>query len=452
MQKQHLGKYGYSYQAKVITCLLTDVEFSSRMYDLLTPEYFESEPIGWLCAKILRYFSEYHTLPTLDVLHYEIESIENPVTKTEVIAALEESIKYLDSPDLLFIKNSIVSFCRDAEMKLAIYDCVDLAADGKLEAVRSRIDVALKKGEDTNVGHDYLHAVDDRYTNLKREPVSTGWPCIDKIMQGGLSRGELGVVVGPGGSGKSWILTSLCVNALLAGNNVLFISLELSDTYVGLRHDTVLTGVPTDKLKENIESLKVTLKKISGKLTIKWYPTKSLSITGLRSALDKMALLGKKPDILIIDYADLMKLNVERGKRKDESLQELYEELRGISGEYKIPIWTASQTTRESNKEDAEFIGAEMIAESMGKHYTADFMMSIDRRGKRKKTNTAQFHIIKNRFGPDGLTMLSKMDTEHGIVEIYPEGSAGYREVKRLLANEYVGIRTTYENLMEDDL
>lgn len=449
---QTLGKYGYNYQAKVISCLLTDLNFVSRIFDIIRPEYFESEAMGWLCEHILKYFSRYNSLATIDVLKYEVDSIVDDTFKQQVINALGDSCEVAHGDDLLFIKDTIIKFCKEEELKLAIYESVELANAGKLDEIKSKIDSALKRGEDRNIGHDYLHDIDARYTKLARSPISTGWPYIDKIMQGGLSPGELGVVVGPGGSGKSWVLTTLCVNALKAGRRVLFITLELNDTYVAVRHDTVITGIPTDELPSRRDELQRKLNSIQGSLTIKWYPTKSLSIVGLRSYLDRLRIIDQKPDILIIDYADLMRLNSERGKRKDEALQELYEELRGLSGEYNIPIWTASQTTRESNKEDAEFIGAEMIAESMGKHYTSDYMMSIDRRGRRKATNTAQFHVIKNRFGVDGITLLAKMDTVHGIVDIYSPGSREHKDVKRLMSNEFPGVREKFRDLMEDEL
>jgi len=448
---QTLGKYGNGYQAKVITCLLTDIEFSSRIYDVLSPKYFDSEAMSWLVETILDYFGEYHTLATIDVIHYQIESIQDSVFKTEVILALESVVNEIESTDLEFVKERIISFCREEELKLAIYESVDLANSGRLDEVKTRIDSALKKGEDRSIGHDYLTEVKARYSVLARKPISTGWPYIDRIMQGGLSPGELGVVVGPGGSGKSWVLTTLCMNAVRAGRSVVLITLELNDTYVAVRHDTVLTGIPTEELPNKLDVLHDELQNLKGNLTIKWYPTKSLSIIGLRSYLDRLRLLGQLPELLIIDYADLMKLNSDRGKRKDEVLQDLYEELRGLSGEYQIPIWTASQTTRESNREDAEFIGAEMIAESMGKHYTADFMMSIDRRGRRKTTNTAQFHIIKNRFGVDGITLYAKMDTRIGVVEIYRPGSKEHKETKRLIASDFVGMKTKMRDLMDND-
>jgi len=97
---------------------------------------------------------------------------------------------------------------------------------------------------------------------------------------------------------------------------------------------------------------------IKGTMKIEWYPTKKLSLIGLRSLLDRMTLLGEMPEILVIDYADLMKLVPSNSKRKDEELQELYEELRGIAGEYNIPIWTASQANRSSHGDEVSHVNA----------------------------------------------------------------------------------------------
>lgn len=416
---QNLGRYGYGFQAKLITCLLTDVQFSSRIFDTLKAEYFDSESMSWLCNVVLRYYQTYHTLATMEVMKVEIDALDEGIFKDEVIKSLRTAYSSVEDDDLRFIKDSTIEFCKNQELQAAIMESVDLLKLGKYDEVKSRIDAAIKRGEDKNVGLDYLTQIDIRYEDMARSVIPTGFPAVDELMQGGLGGGELGIIVGPGGSGKSWILAKMCTHAMDVGHRALYVTLELAEAYVGVRMDCIMTGIDMSELKYHREQIKNRLRRVPGSMKIQWYPTRKLSVIGLRSLLDRMILLGDKPEVIYLDYADLMKLNQSSSKRKDEELQELYEELRGIAGEYQIPIWSASQANRSSHGEEVQFVAADMISESMGKHFTADFMMSILRKESDKRDNTARFHVIKNRFGEDGRTLFGTMDTSRGIIDIF---------------------------------
>ena len=112
--------------------------------------------------------------------------------------------------------------------------------------------------------------------------------------------------------------------------------------------------------------------------------------------------------------------------------------MRGLSGEFQIPVWTASQSNRSSLEE--QVIGAEKISESYSKIMTADFVMSLSRKIEDKVANTGRIHIIKNRFGPDGLTFPTTMNTATGQIDIYDSGSQGGQTVQNKMNNgsEYV--------------
>ena len=130
-------------------------------------------------------------------------------------------------------------------------------------------------------------------------------------------------------------------------------------------------------------------------------------------------MLGSKPDLVVVDYADLLKVNTK--KDKHEALEDLYEDLRGMAGEYGIPVWTASQAGRSSLEDD--IIEADKIASSYGKVMVADFLMSLSRKVEDKLSGTGRGHVIKNRFGPDGLTFPTKMNASNGDIQIYHEDS-----------------------------
>jgi hypothetical protein len=147
--------------------------------------------------------------------------------------------------------------------------------------------------------------------------------------------------------------------------------------------------------------------------------------------MDKMILQGKKPDVVIVDYADLLRGPAK--EKRHEELEEIIEDLRGMAGEYGVPIWTASQANRSALEEDV--IGAEKIAESYGKVMVADFVISLSRKVTDKLAGTGRWHVIKNRFGPDGITLPSKMNMSNGQINIYAETSVQGKDTKKQMEN-----------------
>tara|TARA_R110000764_G_scaffold357_2_gene1476 strand:- start:377 stop:991 length:615 start_codon:yes stop_codon:yes gene_type:complete len=175
-------------------------------------------------------------------------------------------------------------------------------------------------------------------------------------------------------------------------------------------------------VKENKEQVFSKINKLNGKLLIKYYPPKGVSAKKIEAHIEKMTAAGNKPDLVIIDYADLL---LSHSNNSDSTYGEqggIYIELRGMGGELGLPIWTASQTNRSAI--DSEVIEADKIADSYAKVMNADFIMSISRKAKDKLNNTARFHVMKNRFGPDGITFPSKMDTNTGFIEVFDGNSS----------------------------
>jgi hypothetical protein len=201
-----------------------------------------------------------------------------------------------------------------------------------------------------------------------------------------------------------------------------------------------LTGITLEKIKLHVDKVKETLADIPGKLIIKWFPTKSVSLMGLRSHLTKLKMLGTNPDLVIIDYADLLKFGNSK-LAKYEILEALYEELRGFAGENQVPIWTVSQSNREGLNDD--IIEADKAAGAYAKIFPADFVMSLSRKAQDKLSNTARIHIIKNRFGIDGVTFPVYMDTSRGVINVHSETSSKGKEVSNTMTtdSEYSKLR-----------
>jgi replicative DNA helicase len=435
-----LAEYGFTFQVKVIAAMFTDRSFLQQIADIIQPDYFESDANSWLLEIILAHFREYKSPPSKDVLKVKVTEIDNDILKTAILEQLKEVFRYMESDDLSFVKDEILKFCKNQEIKRAIMDSVGLLKMGNYDEIKNKIDGAMKAGADTNIGLEYKSNISARYAEASRHTITTGWDVVDDLMDGGLAPGELGVVMAPAGIGKSWMLINIGANAMRAGHTVIHYTLELNENYVGQRYDSVLTGINAQTLKNHQDTVQEKMDTLRGDLIVKYFPTKSVGVMGIKAHLEKTMMLGKTPSLVIVDYGDLLKINAK--KDKHEALEELYEELRGMAGEYGIPVWTASQAGRSALEEDV--IEADKIASSYGKVMVADFLMSLSRKVEDKMSGTGRGHVIKNRFGPDGITLPSKINTNNGQFQFFePQTTQGKQTTQ---------VMKTGENVMKKNL
>jgi hypothetical protein len=251
-------------------------------------------------------------------------------------------------------------------------------------------------------------------------------------------------------SHNSWALATIGANALRAGKKVVHYTLELNENYVGLRYDTIYTGIEPGKIPENPQLIHDLVEQIKGEIIIKYYPARTITSHTIQAHIQQMASLGFKPDLIIVDYADLMSATARTDARYQE-LGAVYEELRGLAGELQIPIWTASQTQRSALQD--EVIQADKIAESYSKIMTADLVLSISRKLEDKVNKTGRAHIIKNRFGADGQTFPMIIDAGVGKIEIFDENSAKGVMLKKQMENgEVVTKQNLAKKLLEMNL
>ena len=442
-----LSKYGQSFQSKVVSALITDNKFLDTISEITTAKFFENDANKWIVSEILSYHEEYRKPPTLDVFKSQLSKVDNEVLKKTVVEQLRHVFTQVGNVDLDYIKNEFTSFCINQNLKGVILQSVDLLKAGSYDRIKDLVDKAMKVGQQTDLGMDYIEDYDERTEDLKRTTVPTKWQPINDLMDGGLGPGELGVVVAPSGVGKTWILTAIGAEAVRQGLSVVHYTMELSEHYVGARYDTVFTGTPSAELKDKKDEVKAKITNLKGKLLIKYFPPKGVTVKKLQQHIEKMVTLDNKPDVIIVDYADLL---LSHSNKSDSTYAEqggVYIDLRGMSGELEIPVWTASQTNRSAI--DSEVIEADKIADSYAKVMNADFIMSWSRKSKDKLNDTARAHIMKNRFGPDGITFPCKMNTNTGYIEVYdgtsPDGviaqkeaASGQLETKKLLHKKYV--------------
>ena len=441
-----LTDFGHTFQIKSISALMKNQTFLEQIHDILDEKHYDSDSLKWVVKECKKYYDEYRKCITLDVFKVKTQEVENDVLKLSIVENLKEVFRHLESPDLDFVEDKALDFFKNQTLKSAIVQSVEIMeSKGDIEQIKRLVDDALNAGTERNIGHEYVEHIEDRYSETARTTVPTGWDVIDDLTQGGLGGGELGVIVAPAGVGKTWVLAAIGANSMKRGRHIVHYSLELNEAYVGLRYDSIFTGIANQNLKYHKDDVQKEMEKLDGDLVIKYYPTKSASVNTLSAHLKRITTLGTEVDMVVVDYADILK-DTGGSREVRHALGNIYEDLRGLAGEFQIPVWTASQANRSALDEDV--IEATKVSESYQKIMTADFVMSLSRKVEDKIGNTGRFHVIKNRFGPDGMTFPAKVNTNTGKMEIFEGNSVGGKEqqgkidnrdniMKKMLSNRY---------------
>ena len=414
MTLKSIDEYGPIFQMKVISSLLTHKEFLQNINDVLDDEYFSNPAHKWIINEILKYYDKYHTTISMDVLKVEMKKVENDVLKVSIKEQLREAYR-ADIEDLTYVQEEFSSFCKNQQLKKALLNSVDLLKAGDYDSIKYMIESAMKAGQDKNIGHEYSKDIESRYREDHRTIVPSPWGPINELIQGGLGNGDLGLIFGNPGGGKSWTLVALGGHAVKLGYNVIHYTLELSESYTGRRYDAFFTNVPVDRLETHKDKVTNTIPDIPGELIIKEYPMGKTTISTIESHINKVKTLGIEPDLIIIDYIDLLSTKKKTADRKGE-IDDIYTSTKGLARELNIPVWSVSQVNRAGAKDNV--IEGDKAAGSYDKMMITDLSISLSRKKEDKVNGTGRFHIMKNRYGMDGLTFQVNVDTTIGKIEI----------------------------------
>lgn len=432
-----LAVFGKSFQEKLAQLILDDVIFADQISEVLDNNFFELKYLQVFVEMVMSYKNQYGKYPNRTtfetMLRTELIKYNDVVQKQVRDFYARITANVLETVESDFVKSKSLDFCKKQKLKEAMIKSVSLMEKSSFDEISTIINGALKLGIDPDHGYDFIKHFEERYKPRSRDPISTGWDILDRYIQGGHGKKELGVVVAPTGAGKSMLLVHIGAAAMKAGKNVVYYTLELSDTVIGKRFDSCLTSIPLKSLDYLKEEVYEKVSKVSGKLIIKEYPTKSVSTETIRNHLIKLRQKDFIPDMIIVDYGDLLKpVSSQREKRNE--LESIYEELRGIAAELDCPVWTASQTNRSGIT--AEVVTMDSISEAYSKCFVADFIFSLSRTATNKQNNTGRFFIAKNRNGPDGIILPIFMDTANIEIKVLEPTNETIESLKASSAKE----------------
>lgn len=423
-EEQQTNDYGEEKQKLLIDILLSSEEVFSRCQNILNQRYFVNK-LRPAVRFILKYVDEFRVLPKIEHVNAEtglgFKLIENI------------TIQHQDS----FLKE-IESFCKNRALADAVLSAVELIEKGNYGEVEKRVREAILISLQTNLGTNYFEDPRARLLSIKDKngQISTGWKTVDDKLYGGINRGEITIWCAGSGVGKSLFLQNQALNLVRLGLNVVYISLELSEGLTAMRMDSMLTDVGTREIFRNLDTVEIKVKQAgfkSGDLYVKQIPQGS-TCNDIKVYLKNYEIeRQKRPDVLIIDYLDLVFPNNKKINPSDLFVKDKFvtEEMRGLAVERNMVCITASQLNRSATQEQEH--DHSMIAGGISKIQTADNVISIFASAAMKERGQYQVQFLKTRsssgvgskvylgFDPNTLKIF---DLEEGAT-IVQNGSSG---------------------------
>jgi replicative DNA helicase len=428
-ENETFSKFGKSFQEKLVQSMFYDRSFFDQMSDVFDPYFLEVKYLRLFYERLANYRQKFEKHPSVEIMASIIKTEmeeESEVLQKQVKDYFARIVATSQVEDEEYVKVTALDFCKKQKLKEAIMKSVGLLKTSSFDQISEVINQAMKLGLDNDHGYDYLIDFEERFLKRSRNPMTTGWKIIDDITKGGLGRGELGVVIAPTGAGKSMALVHLGAQIVKEGKNVVYYTLELQDTVVASRFDSCITSVKLQDLHSFKDLIYDQVKELEGKLIVKEYPTKSANVNKLKQHLEKLRRSGFEPDLICVDYGDLLQ-PISSYKEKRIELETIYEDLRGMAQEFECPVWTASQTNRSGL--NAEVVTMESISEAFNKCFVADLIFTLSRTITDKNNNTGRIFVAKNRNGPDGIVYPIFMDTSNIKIDVLPSTGETAEEI-----------------------
>jgi hypothetical protein len=392
----------------------------------MDPQYFDNEFLRLLIASVKNYYEKYETIPTYDTIKQLISiEVKREIALEQTIATLKE-VEDCDNIDCLHIQETAIKFCKQQELKkanLTIQKILEKGDFDRYDECEEILKNALNIGDEKDEGMDVFHAIDDVLSDDFRKPIPTGLVGLDNLMDGGLSKGELGVILASFGVGKSTIITRMANTAYNLGYNVVQIFFEDNPKVIQRKHITCWTEISLNELTLRREEVKQILPKFQNKennLILKKMSSDGTTIPMIKQYLRKLISNGIKPDIVFLDYIDCCQPTKQF---KDEYSGEgnIMRQFETMISELNVAAWTAIQGNRAAI--NANVVEGNMIGGSIKKGQIGHFILSVAKTLEQKESGRATLAILKSRFGKDGIIMEDIL-FDNGTLKIDTEDSS----------------------------
>jgi replicative DNA helicase len=420
---------GNNFQIQLLNQIILDKDFSHSIIDVIENNYFENKYFKIIIQMIKEYYKKYDHTPSFDTLEQVAKSELQQETAVKVVLDTVKKIKSAPIDGVDFVQEKALKFCKQQELQKVMKKAQKIIDGGEFEnydtleeLVREALLVGSKDTSMLDVFSNLDQVLDDDY----RHPIPMGIPGIDRLMKGGLAKGEIGVILAPTGVGKSTVLTKISNHAFNLGFNVLQIFFEDNPKVIQRKHFTLWTKIHPDELSEKkdevMQKVKDIKEKMPNELILKKLPSDTKTMLQIKNEIRKMIADGIKIDMVVVDYIDCIVPDKNLGDewKSEGSVMRGFE---AMCHELNLVGWTATQGNRASIS--SEVVTTDQMGGSIKKAQVGHVIISVAKTLQQKEMKLATIAITKSRIGDDGV-VFENCKFDNAMIEIDTESTTTF--------------------------
>jgi replicative DNA helicase len=417
---------GNTFQLQLLNQIVVDKDFSHSILDVIENNYFENKYFKIIIQMVKEYYLKYDHTPSFETLEQITKSELQQATASKIVLDTIKKIKDAPIDGVGFVQEKALKFCKQQELQKVMGKAQKIIDGGEFEnydTLEEMVKTALQVGSKDTSMLDVFSNLDQVLEEDYRHPIPMGIPGIDRLLKGGLAKGEIGVILAPTGVGKSTILTKMANHAFNLGFNVLQIFFEDNSKVIQRKHFTLWTKVHPDDLSEKKDEVMAKVKEIEdtmpNKLILKKLPSDTLTMLQIKNQIRKMVSDGIKVDMVVLDYIDCVVPDKNLGDewKSEGSVMRAFE---AMCHEMNIVGWTATQGNRSSIS--SEVVTTDQMGGSIKKAQVGHVIISVAKTLQQKELKLATIAITKSRIGDDGV-VFENCKFDNAMIEIDTESS-----------------------------
>ena len=417
---------GNTFQLQLLNQIIVDKDFSHSILDVIENNYFENKYFKIIIQMVKEYYLKYDHTPSFETLDQITKSELQQATASKIVLDTIKKIKDAPIDGVAFVQEKALKFCKQQELQKVMGKAQKIIDGGEFEnydTLEEMVKTALQVGAKDTSMLDVFSNLDQVLEDDYRHPIPMGIPGIDRLLKGGLAKGEIGVILAPTGVGKSTVLTKISNHAFNLGFNVLQIFFEDNPKVIQRKHFTLWTKVHPDDLSEKKDEVVKRVREIEesmpNKLIMKKLPSDTITMLQIKNQIRKMVSDGIKVDMIVLDYIDCIvpEKNLGDEWKSEGSVMRAFE---AMCHEMNLVGWTATQGNRSSIS--SEVVTTDQMGGSIKKAQVGHVIISVAKTLQQKELKLATIAITKSRIGDDGV-VFENCKFDNAMLEINTESS-----------------------------
>jgi replicative DNA helicase len=420
---------GNNFQIQLLNQIILDKEFSRSILDVIETNYFENKYFRIIIQMIKEYYVKYDHTPSFETLEQVAKSELQQEFAVKVVLDTIKKIKDAPIDGSGFVQEKALKFCKQQELQKVMIQAQKIIDGGEFEnydTLEELVREALLVGNKDTSMMDVFSNLDQVLEEDYRHPIPMGIPGIDRLLKGGLAKGEIGVILAPTGVGKSTVLTKISNHAFNLGFNVIQVFFEDNPKVIQRKHFTLWTKIHPDELSEKKEEVMSKVQEIKttmpNELILKKLPSDTKTMLQIKNEIRKMVADGIKIDMIVLDYIDCVVPDKNLGDewKSEGSVMRAFE---AMCHEMNIVGWTATQGNRSSIS--SEVVTTDQMGGSIKKAQVGHVIISVAKTLQQKELKLATIAITKSRIGDDGV-VFENCKFDNAMIDIDTESTTTF--------------------------